>query len=189
MSPDRIPPTLREVMTEEVVTVGPETTLRDAVEALRDAGVSGLPVVAGGKVVGVVSARDILEFEADAPGVPTEQPTQVEWGGLEEEPDEWEEDEEPPAGFFTGMWPDVGADVLERFQEVGAPEWDLLEEHVVAEVMTQRIRAMGPDREVADAAARMLEAGIHRVLVMEGERLLGIVSTMDIVRAVAERRI
>jgi CBS domain-containing protein len=35
----------------------------------------------------------------------------------------------------------------------------------------------------------MKRAGIHRMFVMEGERLVGIVTTMDIARAVAEHKL
>jgi CBS domain-containing protein len=35
----------------------------------------------------------------------------------------------------------------------------------------------------------MVLRGIHRVLVMEGGRLLGIVTSSDFVRAVSERRV
>jgi CBS domain-containing protein len=38
------------------------------------------------------------------------------------------------------------------------------------------------------AAEQMRSADVHRLLVMEEGRLLGIVTTMDIVRAVAENR-
>lgn len=182
-------PSLRDIMTEQVVTVGPETTLRDLVGILQAHDVTGVPVVVGDRVVGVVSATDLLEFEADTPPVPSEQPTQVEWGSFEDADEPWEEGEESPAAFFTDMWPDVGADLVDRFEEIGAPEWDLLDEHVVSEAMTQTVCSLPPDAEIADAAAYMLEAGIHRVLVMADERLLGIVTAMDIVRAVAERRI
>ncbi|MBI4541298.1 MAG: CBS domain-containing protein [Gemmatimonadetes bacterium] len=40
-----------------------------------------------------------------------------------------------------------------------------------------------------EAARYMLRTGVHPVLVTEHRRLLGIVSTTDIVRAVAEGRI
>lgn len=180
--------TLRDVMTEDIVAVSPETSLRDAIETLQAEEVGGMPVVAGERVVGVVSATDLLAFEATRPGVPTERPTQVEWGGLEEaEP--WEEGEAPPAAFFSDYWDDAGADVLERIEEDRGPEWDPLEEHVVGEVMTRLVCAMGPDEGLPEAAAFMLEAGIHRVLVMDEGRLLGIVTMTDIVRAVAERRL
>ncbi len=183
--------TLREIMSDEVVTVGLETTLRDAIEILRAAEVSGLPVVSGDRVVGVLSVNDVLDFEVETPSVPTERPRQIEWGGVEDEDAglESEAGEAPPAAFFIGMWADAGADVFERFDTVEGPEWDILEEHDVSEAMTTVVYALEPDTEVPDAAAYMLEKGIHRVLVMEDRRLLGIVSSMDVVRAVAERRV
>lgn len=183
--------TLREIMNGDVVTVSPETSLRVAIETLRAHEVTGLPVVIGERVVGVLSVNDVLEFEVGTPAVPVERTDQVEWGGLEDEDQglEVEEGETPPATFFIDMWADAGADVFERFEDVEGPEWDLLEEHDVSEAMTPSVYGLPPDTEVHEAAAFMLEREIHRVLVMEDSRLLGMVSSMDIVRAVAERRI
>jgi CBS domain-containing protein len=56
----------------------------------------------------------------------------------------------------------------------------------VADRMTQRVIAMRPEARAADATAIMLHEGIHRVLVMDGPHLLGIVSASDIV---APRRV
>jgi signal-transduction protein with cAMP-binding, CBS, and nucleotidyltransferase domain len=69
------------------------------------------------------------------------------------------------------------------------PEWDALQEHTVAEVMTPCVYALPPDTELADAAQRMLRHKIHRVLVMESGKLTGILTTTDVMRAVAERRL
>lgn len=181
--------TLRDIMTEDVVAVSPDTTLRNAIEIFQAEAVSGMPVVSGGSVVGVASVTDLIAFEVDTPAVPSEQPAQLEWGGIEEEPETWEEGGAPPAAFFTDYWADAGADVVERVEEVGAPEWDMLGEHVVAEVMTTSVCALPPGASIREAASYMLDTAIHRVLVMEDARLLGIVSTIDIVRAVAEGEI
>jgi CBS domain-containing protein len=52
---------VRDLMTTEVVTVGPETPLRDVARILADNRISGLPVVdAQGDVLGVVSEADIV---------------------------------------------------------------------------------------------------------------------------------
>ena len=55
--------------------------------------------------------------------------------------------------------------------------------------MTQDPCWVPPDAEVPKAADYMKRAGIHRLLVMENGKLLGIVSAMDVVRAVAEHRL
>lgn len=54
-----------EVMTENVVTVGPETPYRELVDRLIYSGVSGLPVVdAGRKLLGIVTEADLVSKEA-----------------------------------------------------------------------------------------------------------------------------
>ena len=179
---------LSEIMTRDVVTVTPQNSLRDVVTILVDSHITGVPVLAGSQVVGVISAADILEFEATTPPVPAERPFQAEWGGWEEV-EEREYDDEDPATFFSDMWSDVGADLMDRFGGVTAPEWDLLTEYTVADAMTSKLCALPPQATVQEAAAYMRRAAIHRVLVMEDGRLLGIVTATDIVGAVAESRI
>lgn len=176
---------VRDLMTEDVISVEPYTSLRDLVALLRDEQVSGVPVVSGGKVVGVVSATDLVEFEASTPAIPAEQPEQAEWGEVEVI-EGWDEDEDTSVSFYTDLWSDVGAEVLERFEETRSPEWDLLAEHVVAEIMTQRVHAISPDGTAREAARMMREARVHRILVIEGDRLEGVLSASDIVTAVAD---
>lgn len=177
--------TLRDIMTRNIVALNPETTLREAIEILRHANVTGAPVIQGSEVVGVVSAADILDFEVETPAVPAERPGQVEWGGLEEEP---EAEDEESSEYYTGYWDDAGADVVERFAHDRGPEWDLLSEHVVSEVMSQKILSLPPDAPLDTAAGIMSRGGIHRILVMEGRRLLGIATASDFVHAVARHR-
>jgi CBS domain-containing protein len=53
--------TVEDVMTRDVVSVAPDASYREVVDALVDSGVSAAPVVdAGGRVVGVVSEADLL---------------------------------------------------------------------------------------------------------------------------------
>lgn len=179
--------TLGDIMSADVITVHPEMTLREVMEVLTDRVVSGAPVVAGDRVVGVISATDVLEFEVATPGVPTEREESTEWGELE--PEGWEEGAEAPAGYYSEMWSDAGAEVLERFRQIEGPEWDVLREHTASEAMTRTLCALPPETDVHAAAEYMLKAAIHRVLVVEHARLVGIVTTTDIVRAVAERRL
>jgi CBS domain-containing protein len=174
-------------MSTDVATVDPEVTLRDAVELFNARHVSGAPVTRGAKLVGVLSASDVLAFESGTPGVPTERPELEleEWN----EPTEWVEGEEAPAAFFSDQWSDVGADVLERFAQASGPEWDYLAEHTVGEAMTPTVCSVAPFVDVYTAAEYMIRAGVHRLIVAEEGRLIGILSSLDIVRAVAGRRL
>jgi len=181
--------TLRDLMTADPLTLEPEMSLRDAIERLSGAGVSGAPVVSGKRLVGVVSATDILEFQSSNPGVPSYREDQTEWG--EWGPvDRWEEDvSDPPAAYFREMWTESGADVVARMSDADSPEWDAMAEHIVGEVMTRKVLALSPDTNVADAARLMVGRQIHRLIIAEDESLVGIVSTMDFVRAVAEEKL
>lgn len=139
---------LRDIMTRDVVSAAPDLTVRDAMELLSERHVSGAPVVDGGKVVGIVSATDLLDLLADL------------------------NDTTPSLTF-------------RRRKGRTTP----LEDVTVDEVMTRKVHSLPPDCLVDEAAVLMGEKQIHRVLVMQGDVLLGIVSTSDVAKAVAEHKI
>lgn len=60
---------VRDVMTRDVATVTPDTELRDIAALLVRQRISGVPVVEAGRVVGVVSERDILFKERPSDGL------------------------------------------------------------------------------------------------------------------------
>ena len=180
--------TLRDIMTTEIETVHPGDSLRDAADLFSAEHITGAPVLQGEKVVGVLSVTDLLEFQADGPTFATSGTGQAEWG----DPDSAEmriwSGEDAPATYFTDYWADAGMDVADRMgREEQAVERDLLADHTVAEAMTRGLFALGPDTPVEEAAAYLLEKDVHRVLVIEDEVLLGVVTTTDLVRAVAEQ--
>ncbi len=51
---------VREVMTHDCVTTGPDTSLYDVIELMDLRGLKRLPVVAEGKLVGLLSRSDLL---------------------------------------------------------------------------------------------------------------------------------
>jgi len=180
---------VKDIMTADVVTVTPEMSLREAMELFSSRHISGAPVVVGAKVVGVVAASDLLALASSMPGVPTERDGVDEEDDVWERAEEWAEGEEPPAEYFRELWADVDAEVPERITQTDGPEWNALEAHTVDEAMTRRVCAVRPEVDVRSAADFMQSAGVHRVIVMEGDQLIGIVSTMDLVRAIAEGRL
>ncbi|HEY8257441.1 MAG TPA: CBS domain-containing protein [Gemmatimonadales bacterium] len=125
-----------ELMQRNVKTVRSDDSVAEAIVALADAHVSGMPVVdRAGKVVGVVSTTDVLAAEAESPdGV----------GGE----DDWQ----------------------------NTP---------VRDIMTPHPFSIAPGDDVREAARQMLYAEVHRLFVSEGGQVVGIISTSDIVRAVA----
>ena len=54
---------LREVMTAEPDAIGPDSPALDALHKMNDGGYRHLPVIDGGRLVGVISRRDFLGVE------------------------------------------------------------------------------------------------------------------------------
>lgn len=58
----------------------------------------------------------------------------------------------------------------------------------ISGVMSRRVLSVRPDAPIAEAAAQMVEHGVHRLLVLaEGGTLRGVLSALDVCRAVAAR--
>jgi CBS domain-containing protein len=59
----------------------------------------------------------------------------------------------------------------------------------VAAVMTPQPKVMGPGDDLADVVTLMLDSGIRSVPILDGGRLVGIVTRRDVLRAVARREL
>lgn len=64
---------IKEVMTADPVTIGPNATVEEAALLMRDLHISGLPVVEDRKLIGIVTERDLFDafvdlMHAPAPG-------------------------------------------------------------------------------------------------------------------------
>lgn len=175
---------VRDFMTprEALVTVAPDTTLRELAELLSTRHVAGAPVLAGSVVVGVVSASDLVEFAATAPGmsVDDEEPDLLrQWDAWGDEPGA-EAGGDARAELLAGGWLPEGDPLAAHAEPNG------FDEHTAEEVMTTRLVTVSPDAPLRDAAERMRAAGVHRLLVMEGGALVGMITSTDVLRAVAE---
>jgi CBS-domain-containing membrane protein len=178
---------VRDIMTRNVVTLAPETTLREAMEILSTAHLSGAPVVSGGKVKGVVTITDLLGFIVNSP--PPNGPSDAT-------PDEWQERDEAfdedaqtrSVILGDGSWNELlvlDADV----GEVTTLGGSLLDQHTVEEIMTEDVVKVSPGTPVYIAALMMFDRAIHRIIVMNRTTLVGLVSAMDIARVVGRRGI
>lgn len=182
---------LRDIMTRDLVTFAPDLTLREAADTLLERHLSAAPVVAGDRLLGVISTPDILGFVASAPPAPDPAVEERDWAAEVEEAAEREElEEEESESYFAELWPGSDDELVERFgttRERAAQ--DPLDTYTVAEAMTRGARTLPPEAGVDEAAEMMRREGIHRVLVSSDGRLHGIVSALDIAKAVAEHRL
>ena len=172
---------VREIMTVDPITLGPDLTLREAAERLAMHHISGAPVVTGDAVLGVLSLSDIVEFMANTPGVAEDEAANVIEGD--------DDGSEAIAAFYSDAVAGDVADVVERMRNVDHRDWDVLSEHTVSEAMTHVVFSVPPDATVETAAEYMARGEIHRLLVLDAGRLIGIVSALDIAGAVADHRL
>lgn len=137
---------VKDLMTRDLLTVAPNTTIREAAELLATEHVSGAPVVHAGKPLGMISARDLLEFIAALPADPD-----AVSGGLEH---------------------------------------GILDDYTVEEAMTRGpLTTIAPDAPANRAAELMQAEQIHRLPVVENGKLVGIITTTDLVKAVADKKL
>ena len=159
----------RDLMKTKVISLVSTAPVREAIETFEEYHISGAPVTnEGGKLVGVLSAFDIAKSE------------HLREGRLATERGEYyfsnplgEEFEEPD-------WREV--------EFYGRDDYDdtMLGRETVGDWMTPNVISTDPDASMKDVCETMRTEGIHRLLVMEDERLVGIISTYDIVRYLAE---
>lgn len=162
--------TVADIMHTDVVAVKPNTTVAELTDLLEEEGITGVPVVDDrGAVQGVVSVSDVSRAVARAasgrgPGSPGE--TAGPDGG-------------EPGDFFR---------FARRLPAYLPPE--LPQSHLgaraVREIMTPATVSVRATAGVGDLARLLTRAGVHRALVLDDDRLAGIVSAMDVVRVVAE---
>ena len=55
----------RDIMTAPVITVTPDTSVKDLAALFRDKRIGGMPVVQDGKLVGIVTEGDLMALDAD----------------------------------------------------------------------------------------------------------------------------
>ena len=161
--------TLRDIMRADLFTVTPDTSVETLVELLSSRRVTGVPVVdAKGEAVGIVSATDVLIHFAELTAAATGEVRATRLAETASE-DYWSD------------WAEAGGlAILPQTKAWAMP---------VSEIMTPMAYSLGPDTPVQDAAGALYRGAMHRVLVTEKGKLLGIVTTTDIVRAVADGRL
>lgn len=156
--------TARDVMRSEVQSVDPEMTLPELERAFMEKGMSGFPVVVGrDELVGIISRSDVVRHLT------------VERSRAEMLSDYYRD------GGMGG----IPAETLESIgQQVGAR----IERVPVKEVMLRAVVTASPEEPLRDVANKLVEHQIHRVPVVDEGRLIGIITSLDIVRVVAEGR-
>lgn len=145
-----------DVMTKDVISLSPDTSLPEAADLLAERGIGAAPVVdANGTIVGLLRDEDLLISEARLhlpttfailPGIDITLPGSVR---------RYDEELKKAASSTVG---------------------DVLEKH---------FKSVGPDATVEDVATMMHEHDVTHIPVVDDGKVLGIVARGDIVRFLA----
>ena len=160
-APRRASITAGSIMQTRIVTISPSAPLSEAERLLTEHRISGMPVTdSAGRAIGVLSYRDLLDHYAENPDArPRRGP-----------------------GYFR-LPTEHLAD--EEFEAFSVPEEA---EDTVEDVMTPEVIHVDRDTPLREIARKMVENGIHRVLVTEPRsgRVVGIISSMGMLAAMAK---
>lgn len=151
-----MPATVADIMERDPVTVTPETPVEAVIRLLQEHAVPGLPVVnEGGRCVGIVTEADLVISEEDA-------------------------DLHLPhfLNLFGGM---VFVEPLKRFEGRLRKAFA----STVADMMTPDPVTIEASATAHEAAREIAEGGHNRLPVVEHGQLVGVVTRVDVLQALA----
>lgn len=129
---------VKELMSTTIYTISPEDTLDRVVVMFHFNAIRHLPVVEKGKVIGVISDRDVKKI--------------------------------------------LGPKKTTRRNEEGRETIDIPSRRV-RNVMQRKLTTIGPEAKASDAAGIMAKRKIGCLPVVKKDRLIGIITSTDILRA------
>ncbi len=150
---------VKDLMNPHIMTVADEMTTDELARYLIEREISGAPVVdSQGHLIGVVSMTDISRNMAEASNFASSR----------------------SSGFYRNDAADF------TLEDLG--QRDVEERAVtVRDVMTAVIHQVPVTASVAEVARIMVEQHIHRLVVTQGKDPVGIITTMDLLKMVADQ--
>lgn len=150
-----------DLMTRDVLTVAEEMTLQELAAFFRDHRITGAPVVGPeGGVVGVVSLVDLARADSER--------SDAVWDPL-------------ASDYYVRNWK-PGIDHGVQIFHVGDHRLR------VRDIMNREVYSVAPETGVAEIAGEMLRHHIHRLLVIDGGELVGVLTTSDLLGLLAGGR-
>lgn len=150
---------VKQIMSRPVITVDPSTLVKDASALLAEKNISGVPVVEGGKLVGIFSEADVLRsIKITKKDMRLIYPSVSSIGiAFQEEVTQRE--------------------IIEAYNEIGRK--------AVREVMSRDVETVGPEMTINDIIMKMVQKGISRLPVIDKGTIVGIVTRGDVIRGLA----
>jgi CBS domain-containing protein len=152
-----------DVMTRNVITCGPSDTVQSVVKLMSEKDISGIPVVEGDKVVGIVTEADIMRLLA----VPE------------------------PSGLWMPSPLEVLIEIpFKELLQLRRLQKDVQDvgEQDVGSIMRRDVISIDPDDDIEDAAEKMVKYKVNRLVVLKDGKLVGIVTRDDIMHGLGGTR-
>ena len=144
----------KDLMSSEVLTVPENLPVRELANFFLDNEIAGAPVEGpDGTIIGVVSLVDMARYDSE--------PAEEAWEALGA--DYYDKSRDPRLGQEGIHVFNVGDDQAR-----------------VRDIMNNKLHSVGANAEVSEIAGSMLRNHIHRLLVIEDNELIGVVSTTDL---------
>ncbi len=144
---------VKDVMTKNIITVKPDTPVKDIADIFLKHNIGGVPVVdENGELTGIVTESDLIVKD-----IKIHFPTYIQL---------------LDAIIYLGG--------IKRFEEefrkaIGA---------TAEQVMTKNVYTVKPESDIEEAATLMFEKHISRIPVVEGKKVVGIISKRDIIKSI-----
>ena len=149
----------KDLMTEKVVCVHPDTPIHTLIKILIKNRINGAPVVdKEGKLVGVVSKTDIVEYEEKT-------------------------GKKRPTVGKKSFYSDTNGKLKKAFDKVSKSK--VFGNASVKDIMTSHVITAQADDTIDRLAKIMHDKKIHRIIIQDKGRVVGVVSTLDILNAVS----
>ncbi|MFC1820094.1 CBS domain-containing protein [Thermodesulfobacteriota bacterium] len=151
----------KEIMNQDVLSVGINWSIDQLADYLIENSISGAPVTSeDGRLLGVVSLTDIVRYKS----MPS----------IDAQPNE------PHEYYIHARERDYSPAEIESFRV----EAESLV--TVGDIMTPMTFNVNEDTKLQQVAEAMIRGRIHRVFVTSDETLVGIITTMDILKVIRD---
>jgi CBS domain-containing protein len=149
-----------DIMTKNVICINPDMRINELDKVFVKDRINGAPVVdENGDLIGVVSKSDIINYDLKKGMHASSMSDYYSSTGLE--PQQMTDD------FITNTL---------SFSDA-----------TVKDIMKSSVITGQPDDSIQDLSKKMYDKKIHRLVIVEGSKVVGIVSTLDILKVVGKK--
>lgn len=147
-----------QIMHSPVVCAHPDDTLKQLEDQLDAKHISGMPVVQDGIMVGIITQDDLVQVPAMLDAMSRYVASEMQSDGPMMSGEDADDDGVPDHLSFRGQIPNMK----------------------IREVMARSVVTCELSTPVEDVMRQMVEHHIHRIVVVESGRPVGIISTLDL---------